>query len=195
MPLKQRSRNYNNFERGSTAHSSVRAMYSVDQRDTVIKLHDVPQSSVGAPCPLIFASEHLVHLAYYIEEKPVSWDGSTVRVVDENTTGESVALICFVRPYAHISGPPNDEAFSGHPLASRGLRPYSICEIQESSWIRRLERMNAIHPFHKPELFANYRHFIFAFHDSTFECIAKGFTFSVHTGSVVEIIRLALEKR
>jgi hypothetical protein len=169
-------------------------MYSVDDKDTVVKLHDTPQSSVGAPCPVIFATEHTVHLAYYIQETPAGWDGSSVRVIDEHTVGEPIALVSFVRPHAHMFGPPNDEAFSGHPLASRGLQPYSVCEIRESSWIRLLERMNAVHPFHKPERFVDYRHFIFSFHDRTFECVANNFTISVHTGSVIEIIELALRQ-
>jgi hypothetical protein len=109
--------------------------------------------------------------------------------MDENTAGEPVALVSFTQPYAHMFGPPNDEAFSGHPLASRGLRPYSVSEIRESSWIRRLERMNAVHPYHKPERFADYRHFVFAFHDTTFECIARAFTVSFHTGSVAEVLQ------
>ncbi len=170
-------------------------MYSVDSKDTVVKLNEVPQSSVGAPAPVIHATEQTLFLAYYLQETPADWDGSTARIINEETTGEPVALIRFTRPHAHMFGPPNDEAFSGHPLASRGLQPYGVWEVKESSWIRRLERMNAVHPYHKPERFANRRHLIFTFHDSTFECIAEGFTFSAHTGSVMEVIRLALEKK
>jgi hypothetical protein len=38
--------------------------------------------------------------------------------------------------YAHMFGPPNDEAFPGHPLAERGLTPYAFFVIQNSSWLR-----------------------------------------------------------
>jgi hypothetical protein len=51
--------------------------------------------------------------------------------------------------------------------------------------------MNAVHPCHKPEHFADYRHFVFAFHDTTFECIAHAFTVSVHTGGVAEVLQSA----
>jgi hypothetical protein len=44
-------------------------------------------------------------------------------------------LLEFSGCYAHLFGPPNDEAFSGHPLASRGLQPYRITEVKHSSWI------------------------------------------------------------
>ncbi len=43
------------------------------------------------------------------------------------------AVISFRRHRAFTFGPPNDEAFSGHPLASRGLHPYGAFEMQHSS--------------------------------------------------------------
>ena len=57
----------------------------------------------------------------------------------------------FEHCYAHMFGPPNDEALRGHPLAGRGLRPYAAFEIRQSSWLRRLERMNSVHPRHDRE--------------------------------------------
>jgi hypothetical protein len=90
-------------------------------------------------------------------------------------------------------GPPNDEAFTGHPLASRGLEPYAVFEVEQSSWIRQLERMNAVHPNHKPELFASYRHFVFAFHDSTFEAVADGFEVQLMSGSMRSAVSKMVE--
>ena len=67
-------------------------------------------------------------------------------------------------------GYPNDEAFEGHPLASQMDGSYEIYEVINSSWVTQLEEQNRVS-------FPNTgkwkcRHFIFAFHDSTFECIA-----------------------
>jgi len=163
-------------------------MYSVDDRDKVLELKDAPQSSVGAPCPMILAGEDYLYLAFFLQDTPARWDGSTVRVVSEDTSGEAVCLVAFTNIYAHFFGPPNDEAFSGHPLASRGLRPYCVFEIQDSSWIRKLERMNSVHPYHRSERFAELRHFIFAFHDTTFECLAQDFSASVRDGSVAGVL-------
>lgn len=42
-------------------------MYAIDERDQVKELTDLPQSSVGAPLPLIFASEHELVVAYFVE--------------------------------------------------------------------------------------------------------------------------------
>ncbi|MBN8459645.1 MAG: hypothetical protein J0M04_17585 [Verrucomicrobia bacterium] len=164
-------------------------MYSVDARDTVVELKDTPQSSVGAPCPIVLATEHELYLAYYLQNTPPGWDGTTVTVVDESSGGEPVAVVKFKHLYSHMFGPPNDEAFSGHPLASRGLEPYSVYEIQHSSWIRILERMNSVHPYHRPDSFSRYHHFIFSFHDTTFECVAEGFSITFITGSPMSAIK------
>jgi hypothetical protein len=164
-------------------------MYSVDAIDQVVKRKDVPQSSVGAPCPMMLSGEHFIHLAYFLQETPSNWDGSTARVVDEQSGGESCALVRFSGAIAYMFGPPNDEAFSGHPLASRGLEPYSVFEINQSSWLRTLERMNSVHPYHRAERFAKLNHYVFSFHDSVFECIAERFELSQHSGSVSSVLR------
>jgi len=169
-------------------------MYSVDEGDTVEKIVGVPQSSIGAPCPMILMGEDDLHLAYYLQNTPQDWDGSPVRVVTENTAGEPVAWVRFKAPYAQMFGPPNDEAFEGHPLASRGLGPYGVYEIRDSSWIRKLERMNSVHPYHRPEQFSDYRHFVFSFHDTTFECIAEQFEIGNRSGSVVSVLSQALRE-
>ena len=163
-------------------------MYSVDQKDRVEELRDVPQSSVGAPLPAVVADEHRVFLAYLVEAIDPSWDGRTIRVVDPSSAHEIVALVAFIRPRAHFFGPPNDEAFSGHPLAARGLHPYGAFEIHGSSWIRRLAQRNSVHPQHRAASFETLRHFIFAFHDSTFECVADAFQIEIRSGSLASAI-------
>jgi hypothetical protein len=56
-------------------------VYEVDERDRVVELRDVPQSSIGAPIPCVLADEHRVILAYYIEEPDPDWDGTYVRAI------------------------------------------------------------------------------------------------------------------
>ena len=77
----------------------------------------------------------------------------------------------------------NDEALLGHPLYERGLRPYAAFEIENTSWVRALDKLNRVHPRHSPRLFAGLKHFIFAFHESVFECIAESCTLATHRGS------------
>lgn len=163
-------------------------MYQVDEKDRVIPLDNVPQSSIGAPLPFIMADEHRVVLAYYAENRDPGWDGTTIRTLDYGTSDEPIALVLFNYCMAHMFGPPNDEAFSGHPLADRGLDPYRAFRIEKSSWIRRLERMNSVHPYHRPERFWEMQHLIFAFHDSTFECICRGFEVKTKSGSIASMV-------
>ena len=166
-------------------------MYTVDDRDQVIELRDVPQSSIGAPCPIVLSAEHSLLVAYFVQDTPSGWDGATARVVGVETAGEPAAIVRFARPYASVFGPPNDEAFSGHPLAHKGLHPYAAFEVKASSWIRALERMNAVHPYHQPQHFARYRHLVLAFHDTTFECVAEGYTWEVTVGPLNELVARA----
>lgn len=163
-------------------------MYLIDERDKVVEFENVPQSSVGAPLPVVLSDEHKILLAYRVEGTSSDWDGSSVRVVDPSASGEALALVEFSSYSSFMFGAPNDEAFAGHPLAKRGLRPYGAFQIESSSWVRQLERMNSVHPYHKSERFERLRHFVFAFHDSTFECVADGFTVSEHEGSLESLL-------
>jgi hypothetical protein len=77
--------------------------------------------------------------------------GLSVRVVDPATSHAPVALLRFEGCLTHMLGPPNDEDFAGHPLAGRGLKPYTAFRVENSSWLRCLERMNRAHPYHRAE--------------------------------------------
>jgi hypothetical protein len=48
-------------------------MYSVDEKDKVVELKDAPQSSVGAPLPLVLSDERTLLLAYLIQDAPYDW--------------------------------------------------------------------------------------------------------------------------
>jgi hypothetical protein len=94
-------------------------VYEVDSLDRVVELHDAPRPDIGAPLPLLLSDEHRLLLAYRVSEPDPEWDGSYVTVVSQESEG-SVACVRFKGPSAHMFGPPNDEAFRGHPLANRG---------------------------------------------------------------------------
>ncbi len=82
-------------------------------------------------------------------------------------------------------GYPNDEALSGHPLYARGLAGYGVYEAHNSSWIKLVTQQNrAVFP-NTPD--STQRHFIFTFHDSTFECVARGLYASLSAKPYAEI--------
>jgi hypothetical protein len=143
--------------------------------------------------PFVVSDEHSVVLAYYLDEPDPNWDGTTVVVASASDGDRPIGIVRFKLCYAHFLGPPNDEAFFGHPLASRGLSPYRAFEVKDSSWIRRLERMSSVHRSHDPESFWKRRHLIFTFHDSTFECVCDGFEITQARGSIASVVPRMLE--
>jgi hypothetical protein len=163
-------------------------MYTIDELDAVTELTDIPQSCTGAPCPLILCADHFLHLAYFLNELLENWDGRPSSI-DVNTLERLCALVRFKFPAAHMFGSPNDECVPGHPLAKRGLQHFSVSEVSNSSWIRALAQLNAEHPLRNAIPYAGYKHFIFAFHDNVFECVAQSFDLSVHRGSVASVLR------
>jgi hypothetical protein len=48
--------------------------------------------------------------------------------------------------------------------------------------------MNSVHRYHRRDAFADHRHFILSFHDSTFECIAKSYAHEVSVGPLNALI-------
>ena len=144
---------------------------------------------------MVVADDLRVLLAYLVSEPDSNWDGTYVTVKSASSQDEAVALVTFEGSFAHYLGMPNDEAFAGHPLHDRGLHPYMVAEVLNSSWVRRLERMNAVHPSHDPRGYAELRHFVFAFHDTTFECVGKGLSVEVRRGSLREVAHQMLDER
>lgn len=170
-------------------------MYSLGplSKDEVIELDDIPQSSVGAPCPAVIADEH--HLSViYLQETPEYLAGTSEGIVWPANNEESIVAVTFTSARAYYHGSPNDEAFSGHPLYSRGLHPYGAYEILNSTWRSNLMTMNRVHPRHRDENYSDFRHFVLAFHDSTFECIARSYAIDTGYGSMREAAQKILEE-
>ena len=143
-------------------------MDAADQLERVEEIADVPRMDVGAPAPIIFAEEHALVLSYWAIDHP-----------PYHPTKAPIVLVRFQRSYYHQFGPPGEEAIEGHPLAARGLDRFGAFRVHNSSLIRRLEQMDSVHRCHDPEWFKPLRHYIWTFHDSTFECVARDFRANV----------------
>ena len=74
-------------------------------------------------------------------------------------------------PLCHMTkfGYPNDEARWGIPRYQ--ATSYGIYEVKNSEWIPEIVRLNRYHFPDTPDNTTS-RHFLIAFHDSTFECLA-----------------------
>ncbi len=163
-------------------------MSETTEKDIVVESQEFPHFSVGAPCPAIIATEHEIKLVYYLSKTIANWDGLNAKRVDPAVTENYCGIIIFSQILAHMMGEPNDEALSGHRLYERGLGAYRVFEIHNSSWIDLYRRMNSVHPSHSDALFDGYKHFVFTFKDSCFECIAKKFDVEIAYGRPQQIL-------
>lgn len=113
--------------------------------------------SAGAPCPVLLSSEQRTF------------------VIFDHPEGD-ITAIEFIGCTSVVSGFPNDEVLHGHRLAERGLSPYQVHEVIESSWLAELRAVEHHHS-RSPEVpFPNSRNYILTFHDSMIEAIARELT-------------------
>lgn len=126
-----------------------------------VEIRTIPQMDTGAPTPLVLADDSRVLLSYLN--------------VHPDTDGKST-FVSFEHKAAHSLGSPGDETLHGHPLYASGLKHYAALEVTNSPWIESLERTNSVHAHHSAQRFQRLRHFVFTFHDSTFECVAESLT-------------------
>lgn len=103
------------------------------------------------------------------------------------------AIVEIIRCSTAKFGYPNDEALGGHPLYSKGLGYYGIFEVLNSSWVTEQERQNRVN-FPDRTNMRWKRHFIFTFHDSTFECLAAEIKLEISTEPFDHILQ-RLSKR
>lgn len=148
------------------------ALASLVPDELVISLEDVPPCDPGAPMPMVVSDGWTTWLTYHFAGH-----------------SDNRALVTFEGVDSVLFGGPNDEALSGHRLANNGLRPYAFQEVLRSSWIADRERENSVHERHEPGWHARLRHFVFTFHDETFECLAwsyaVGATESTHPAALL----------
>lgn len=147
---------------------------------------------IGAPMPHLLTNDHKCLLIFYLSETTSEWDGTVVSVVDPSSDAPaSLALVEFDLCTSAKLGAPNDEVFEGHPLSGKGQAGYAAQEVVNSRWIAEIEAINSVHVGYDPSNWRDARHFIFWFHDSTFECIARSFKIELHNESLPDLLARA----
>jgi len=109
--------------------------------------------------------EHAIVLADWpqpdtVEKPQIRIDG------DELVVRYSGASVRFPVCYYMTFGSPNDEALSMHRLWGHGLCHYAVHRVENSSLIRMVEQQTA-GPL-------GLKHYLFAFKESTLECVVRG---------------------
>jgi hypothetical protein len=129
----------------------------------------------GAPIPHLLMRERTAFLLFVLHNDESELPARTVRV-RQRTIDRPVGIVEFHGCLIARLGHPNDEAREGHPLEGKGLGGYRAHEVLNSRWIAEHEAINAVHPQHTGNWHARLHHYLFGFHDSTFECIAAGYS-------------------
>jgi hypothetical protein len=131
----------------------------------------------GAPLPHLLVNDHTALLAFLISEPDPNWDGTyaTMKSPSEGRA-EPLGLVEFEHCLSAKLGTPNDEVFNGHPLNGKGLKAYSAQRVVNSRWIKELQAINSVHCGYRADSWNDLNHYIFWFHDTTFECVARSFS-------------------
>ena len=149
----------------------------------------------GAPIPHLMVNDNRALLAFVLSEADPGWDGSYVTVKSPgDEQPEPLGLVEFDFCLSAKLGSPNDEVFEGHRLAGRGLEAYGAQRVVNSRWLKELETINSVHHLYRPQTWREQTHFIFWFHDSTFECVARSFKVETHRTSMRALLRLMVER-
>jgi hypothetical protein len=156
--------------------------------------HAVPlafpvQWDVGAPLPHLLKNDQRAFLMFLVKSVDPNWDGTYATVKDPGSQEkESLALVEFKHCIAAKLGSPNDEVFHGHPLAGKGLDGYTAQLVRNSRWLAELQKINSVHAGYRPDAWQQRNHYIFWFHDSTFECIAESYAVELYDCSILELL-------
>jgi len=143
----------------------------------------------GAPLPHLIANDYKTLLVFLVDRPDPKWDGSYVTIKSPaDRDVESLALVEFIRCASAKLGNPNDEVLSGHPLDGKGLDPYTPQIVRNSRWLAELERINSVHRQYNPERWRKLNHYVFWFHDTTFECVAESYKLELFEESVFNLL-------
>ena len=149
----------------------------------------------GAPLPHLLRNDYRCLLAFYVREHDPGWDGSYVTVKNPGGgTVQSLALVEFVGCVSAKLGSPNDEVFAGHPLWGKGLDGYTAQEVRNSRWLAELEAVNRVHRGYDPARWRRRHHYVFWFHDTTFECVAESFQVELYQESMADLLARACQR-
>lgn len=153
------------------------------------------QWNIGAPLPFLLQNDRKTFLTFYIREVDPNWDGTYVNIVDPKSTKKvKLALVEFKCCSSTKLGAPNDEVHEGHPLNGKGLDSYTAQIVKNSSWLKEIQAINSVHSCYNEKSWESLNHYVFWFHDSTFECIAESFSIETYSTNMQELLLIINEK-
>jgi|SRR5215203_780731 len=131
----------------------------MEERVVKLDLGYVPEAAVSGA--FLIQDEYRAFLTF-----------NAMKVENDAYDAVGTAVVELIRCSTTKFGYPNDEALAGHPLYGKGLEAYEIFEVLDSNWIAQQREQNRVNFPDPPRKIPTLRHFVFTFHDSTFECLA-----------------------
>jgi hypothetical protein len=154
------------------------------------------QWEIGVPLPYLMVNDRRALLAFLVHQPDPNWDGSSAKYIQgpKSTHVEPLALVEFEHCASAKLGGPNDEVFHGHPLHGKGLEANRAQRVVNSRWLAELEAINRVHDLYRPEFWRNQNHYVFWFHDKTFECLARSYRVEVFRETWAEMFARMVQR-
>ncbi|HEY9685241.1 MAG TPA: hypothetical protein V6C86_26945 [Oculatellaceae cyanobacterium] len=148
------------------------------------------QWQTGAPLPHLFSNDYKTFLIFMVNED-ASQSADKYATFEQlgSEPIESMALVEFCNCLSAKLGSPNDESVSGHRLFGKGLESHVAQRVVNSTWLKEMETTDSVHPYHNHQRWLTKEHFIFSFHDSTFECVAESFKVELYRTSLHQLLQ------
>jgi hypothetical protein len=161
------------FHRFKTAIAATRARLTggAEQGPYAVAIEFPLLWDAGAPLPTLLQCDQQTFLLFQLAQD------------------RGIGRIEFDGCFATSFGSPGEETFSGHPLYGRGFEAYRAMQVIHSPWIARLQKIDSVHRHHDPSTYRALRHFIFPFHDTMFECVARSFRVEKVNGPLSDAVK------
>jgi hypothetical protein len=180
---------------GSTSLQLECELAAAKGEEYAVPLDFPVQWDTGAPLPHVIQNDYKTFLTFYVRVPDPAWDGTYVNVKDPGDRSvESLALVEFFHCISARLGTPNDEVFDGHPLYGKGLDGYTAQKVENSRWLAELEAINRIHRCYDPDRWRELEHYVFWFHDSTFECVAESYKVEPYELSMADLLAMVCKR-
>jgi hypothetical protein len=183
---------------GEFVLQAERALAAAKNEEYAAPLDFPVRWDTGAPLPHLLQSDDRTFVFFLLPDHESVANEKWLQISTADATyGELIGLVEFEHCRCSKMGEPNDEVLHGHPLYGKGLSFYGAFSVENSNWIKELEAINSVHSQYKQEAWKNLKHLILCFHDSTFECVARGFRVEKWKASIpamlVEVCRRLTE--
>jgi len=140
--------------------------------------------------PHVISNGVQTYLVFLVQGSPIDWDACGQEMLSDPDFKLDPEQYCIVTVRGHNFrfGSPNDEVWHGHYLHDRGMEGYTAQVVVNSPWLAEVRAINSVHSRYDPASWEAMKHFIFWFHDDTFECLAESLQFEVSTEELRDVI-------